>query len=308
MLVLTLVGEYGVIFCCSLIACEFIYFAIESSVHKKKWGILILKKPFLRFDLSVLACSIIIYTIFRLINPSVYVGNIPGSFLNFDPIFKTMFGHIYSGTSFSVARSYSGEILDNYFSFNLELDVFFYSMVIFICSFLLTLQFLLTFKKISKPFVHLFILCLFCLIISLPIGLTRHYQLTCNEICAHLDSRISFFGASIIISIFLLTITSYLQNIIVKKLIIILISFLIGGLSVNSYLENWHVAQNMRLYVSSWERAKQLACSSDQLIIDDALIKKIDPNNSVSFHPNFPIKDYWITFIKNWKESHNCAK
>jgi hypothetical protein len=294
----------------------------EASIHNnrvfktnnalyKKINILIKKKD-VRNDLCLILLFLIIYTVFGLAYPSYYSGNKISSEIQIFQIVKTLFGHIYGGTSLSAFFRYSKEIA--VFVLTMGTGQMVLSFLVFSGTFFLVIRVLTRMlnnpnlpmlKKASVPVILYGLF--FSFIVTIPLALTQKYQNWCVDInaCLFLDSRLSYFGFAVFVSGTLLYVLTR-SFLLFKETIVIFFALIISIFSVFTHINNVRIEKDMKKYVASWERAKIISdCAAEQDFPGFEYTHMIDPYGRISFHPGFNVENYWALYIQDLKSRNN---
>jgi len=277
----------------------------------KKIKNLILKRE-IRNDLCLILLFFIIYIGFGLIYPSYYAGNKISNDVQIFQIGKTLFGHIYGGTSFSSFFRYSKEIAAFFFTLGngeMVLSFLVFSGTCFLAIRVLTQIVnntnLPMLQKASVPLI--FYGLFFSFIVTIPVALTQKYQSWCVNVhaCLFLDSRLSFFGFAVFASGVLLYVLTR-GFLLFKKKIILFLALILSVFSAFTHINNLRIEKDMKNYVAGWDRARVISnCAAEEALLGFEYKHIIDPYGRISFHPGFNIENYWALYIQDLKSRNN---
>lgn len=311
-------SEYGFLYATTLIFCE--TFARMVSSHAGS------HKPFSTFltalihrdtlkDFLLIVLFLILYSGFRFIYPSDYEGNQISQQFRGLQFFKTLFGHIYGGTSLSALIRSSGSIivtLGHFGKIDWIVALSVVSMVFVLANISIT-QTLSQLRESHTTIRRLLIICFSgiasAVFLTIPIALTGKYQDWCQNInaCVFLDSRISYLGVGISLASLFLLLTIWLRSLIRIRYSALIVSLLISFGAGLTWLHNFHVERDMRDYVSAWDRAKILSCLTVEELDNLKLTEEIDPNVRISHHHDFDMDEYWEKYLKDQNAKLNCG-
>lgn len=313
-------GEYGFIFSIALIGTEFLTRVITRGVEKSGWTealIYWLRHPYVIKDYAIVVFFIVVYFGFRLLFPSFYGGNKITDDFQFVIFFKMIFGHIYGGTSIaSLVRNWE------YFGgFINELGYVEWVMLasVLFGTFLASVLALGDFEKKSgaKKLVYRYWLIagigLFsAVIVTIPVAIVAKYQSWCGDIntCIFADSRISYLGVGVFIAALIFgVVTDRSSNRRFRTVILIFMSSALAIFGTLTFLNNMRIKYDMENFVSGFERAKKMACLSDDELdkIGSAIPGVVEPVPRINFHPGFDINKYWIAYINSTKRHVDCG-
>lgn len=258
-------------------------------------------------DAVAFAACFAIYFSFRLLNPSVYQGNNPDGLDRFHETWTTVYMHIVSGTVYprlmdTLSAGYLAHTPDS---------------VLATGSIVAVLTFFV-FAAAAKPdyrsgaFLITVLVCtLAAIAITLPVALTSRFQNECvsGSSCTYLDVRLSLYTVGTVLTAALLTGYSALGGRMARRVATVAMAMVLAVLSLLTYLTNWHTRQNMKLFVSGWERATAIACVPALWSMDkSALAGLIEPVKRISHHPGFPMEDYWQAYVEDRSRHLDCDR
>ncbi|MDC7784335.1 hypothetical protein PQJ75_06625 [Rhodoplanes sp. TEM] len=264
-------------------------------------------------DIAPLVGVVLVYAVFRAAHPSSYEGNQLSPSLIGIPFFKTMLGHMFGGS----APGTITRMLDEYRrGGGGPSDWNWMSVAIVSFSTLGVARLVLRSEANdggARPryFVLVAIFLLAAMMVTAPVAIVEKYQNWCQAFvfCMFVDTRLSFVflggaGASFILGLNRIARTTSLSNAVTWSL-----AFLLAVLAALVFSRNTLLERDMRDYVSGWERAKLLACVSDDDL--DArrqeLPSLIEPRKRISFHPNFDVAAYWLAYVRSTRGRIDCG-
>lgn len=311
-------SEYGFLFALALIFCEIVArIALHHASSKHKGNSI-------RFGLAhrdtwkdffLIILFFCIYAGFRWAYPSSYEGNQLAKNFNTPLFLKTLFGHIYGGTSLpALARDVSSTL---YLARKMSIFDWTTSAAVFLLTLLLTRISLLQILKhpsdsswmIPRSIMIFFGGIAFAIIITVPIAMTGKYQDWCQHIntCIFLDSRISYLGIGASFAGLVLLISTWLKNISSPNLASLTIGLTISLGAFMTYAHNLSVQRDMKDFVSAWDRARTAACFSTDQLKNMNLSESIDPNHRINHHLDFDLNEYWEKYLKDQNQKLDCG-
>ncbi len=299
-----LYNEYAFVFGTGLLACEYIAkLALQVSKGQRYSSAAktITRQGTFWIDLASVGAALGIYIAFRLIHPSRYAGNVADGASNLVAMLGTILKHIYSGTIFP--RLDFGLLQSPYEQLIIAAALAAASLVI--------LLYAARSINPSRPWrLVALVAFLFSVYVTLPIAVTVKQQNWCaNRIsCGYVDSRIAYYGVVVLIcalAAWLLTARLERRSQLASR---VAVCGIIAGLSAATYLANWQRAQSMRAIVAGWERAAELACYPEFIpSSDELLLRLIDPQKLITFHPDYPKAAYWRAYIRDRQQVLSCV-
>jgi hypothetical protein len=312
-------SEYGFIFSVALIGTEFLTRVITRWVEKGRWMEALihwLHHQYVKKDFAIVLGFIMAYFGFRFLFPSAYSGNKITDNFQFFIFFKTLFGHIYGGTSIASlvrGREYFGDFLSGlgYVEWGMVASVLF-------GTFFASVFALVDLKKKcgAKELIYRYWLIagiglFFAVIVTIPVAIVAKYQSWCVDInaCAFVDSRISYLGVGVFIAALIFgVVSSHSGNRSSKAVIMVFISVALAIFGALTFLNNLRIRSDMNNFVSGFERANKMACLSDDDLhkISSSILSFIEPVPRINFHPGFNINKYWIDYINSARRRVDC--
>lgn len=295
MLFAMLINEFAFLFGSGLLLVELAAEVIRQ--RKLDW------RPYL-LDLSMMGLSLGIYIAFRRQFPSDYAGNIPDGVFNLTAMLKTLVGHVLSGSTLTQWFGDAPPMLPLAGKKQLLVAAVYGGLsgaVFFILS-----------KRVSlNPKAWLVTLAagLFAMYASIPTAITQKYQDWCLQgVCTYIDSRLSYFGLVICFGLFWLLLIHVLAGKpLLARMVRLVGACLLAGMAAHTFLHNEIVRSRMVDYAHAWERAQHLACAAADLSPGQPdLVKQIDPEGLVVYHPGFPAETYWANYMRYIKTERGC--
>lgn len=259
-------------------------------------------------DVTLLIITLCIYAMYRYNYPSQYAGVSPGGIFNLVDVMRTTIGHIYAGLS--LARLESFEIITSRF-LSLGYVALFLAIITGVLSAMITWYSLVLSVGKSLPWRSVIFALGFAVFVTLPLAVSIQYQNWCHGwfavSCGYLDSRISYIGIVVALALLILKITS-LSSGKVKFFCLRLLSASVVGLAASfTYINNTVAAIAMENRSQAWKRADVLTCKPEFLnTMKQNLHELIDNNNLISYHPGFPVSDYWNAYMLDRIKYLNC--
>lgn len=319
LLILFFVGlifsEYGFLFGLSLVASELVAkLAGVANDSTRCWRLITgcLKHPDLLKDGFALFLFLALYVGFRFYFPSAYDGNRISPELDVGLFAKTLWGHIYGGTSVASFVRYDSLIANQIIELSLTgwilISAVFFSTFYVLTKCLTALVSDLSFELNKK---RMYVCGLFgffvAALITAPVAMTAKYQSWCGDIdaCLFLDSRVSFLGVGLAVSALCLWFLGIKASPRSRRVMFISLAISAGG--ATSYLNNKRIAADMSEYSSAWVRGKQLACMSGDELSAVPISRIVDPKNRVSYHPGFDVELYWRQYLEEQRAYGDCG-
>jgi len=300
-------GEYGFLFGASLVASEYfsrtvqIFFQNTTSENASNHSFNV---KFFLVDASPLFIFLALYFGFRFAFPSSYDGNkIPDDF-NSALFAKTLFGHIYGGTSFASFFRNSLSILNyvrNIGILDITSVVVIFISTFYVSKYCLSGQIFCKELRSGETAVFATSGLLIAGFITAPLALTEKYQDWCDNLhsCVYLDSRVSFLGFGLICATLVFWALHFKQF---RESKITIISSIIAACGAMSFLTNKVIAQDMSDYSSAWDRAKLVGCFEDYYLPRAPISRLVDPRKRLNYHPWFDAERYWLMYSEEHKE------
>jgi hypothetical protein len=311
-----MLSEYGFLIGVSCMFAEASARTFRTAKTKNSfWGAILywLRHRYTLKDFFIAALFLLLYFGFRSIYPSNYAGNQLAADFHIAPFLKTLFGHIYGGTSLASFARYHSLIADSLSNISVVDGLF--TLVVFVGTFLVAnfcIQGIWHKDEFSLPtsgfLVTALIAFLCALIVTAPVAATGMKQSWCGNIhaCVFLDSRISYLAVGVFFSALLVSVIKLLTRARVNSAITIAASLLLSTAASVSYVNNKGVEMDMQEFAGAWERGKLLACGKDLIPRAVKISSIVDPLQRVSYHPGFDMDFYWSKYLEDQRLKRNC--
>lgn len=307
-------SEYGFIFGVSLVLAEYFARTLRVASGEKRFlraSLKWLRDRYFLKDWFLIALFLAFYIGFRSAYPSGYDGNKVSADFDIGMFAKTLFGHIYGGTSIASFDRYGSIVFNGVNNFQVK-DYFLLGMVFFGTYFVSRrcIVGIVSDRSLDFGRTQLIITAavgvLVALLITIPVALTAKYQSWCTEInaCIFLDSRISFLGVGVCIFSMLMYLLVHKSG---NSKLINLASLIVAFIAVASYANNKRISIDMDDYSSAWDIGKKIACVNEDQI-QHTLSNLVDPSKRISYHPNFDVEYYWIQYLKDQRSRTRCEQ
>jgi hypothetical protein len=301
-------SEYGFLFGLSLVVSEYFVRLIRvpsdgAGAKVRRAFIEFLRRPSFVKDVFAILFFLALYLGFRFVFPSSYDGNQISSDLDVAQFIKTLWGHIYGGTSIASFVRYDSLIVNQVINLGLR-DAFLLLLVSF-STFYVSKQCLAAFTYEDTFYLNkkVILACGLCglfvaTFITIPVALTAKYQGWCGDInsCIFLDSRVSYLGVGLIIIALCCFVLSLRSSF--NARLVIFASLAVAAIGATSYLNNKRIAADMGDYSSAWDRGKKLACVPEDELRYMPISRIVDPKQRLSYHPGFDREHYWLQYLK----------
>lgn len=242
------------------------------------------------------------YLIYRLAYPSQYPGNSPDGLFAFARFGETLLRHIWAGTIFAHLNE-SRAAAGTWVTMSSVLAGLFTAVAAG-----LTLS---RAAGLRAPLLVAAVALLLALYVTAPLAATEKQQGWCvdTNVCAYLDSRISYLGVAAAI----VAVTALLYRCLpfrpLRLLLTLGLSAGLGWMAAVANAQNWSVARDMAIDVATWGRAELLACHPELTPDDEVvLLRIIDPQSRVSFHPGFEPMDLWRKYMRHVAAGGGCPQ
>jgi hypothetical protein len=240
------------------------------------------------------------YVGFRAIYPSGYEGNVLDAAFDIQRVLATTFHRVWAGTIFShgLAPPLSAP-------WYLWLAA---AVVGIATTFALVLT-LPTIRSLPSPLLVITGCLAVILYVSFPLAANARQQRWCLEegACGYLDSRLSYLAVAVIALSVLAWVLRSLTWPILAKVFVVSVAVVLGILGAMTFLDSWQRGRTMHADAGAWRNANLLACYPDHQPASDALlVKMIDSDNRVPFHPGSDRAGYWRRYLRHEAGSVDC--
>jgi len=312
-------SEYGFLFGLSLMFAELLTRTLQSVDGDNKFLRSIshwLRHPYTLKDTFLVLLFMALYLGFRFVFPSAYDGNKVASDLRVDLIIKTLFGHVYGGTSIASFDRHACSII-SYLNKLVAMN-WFLVLLVFCGTFAVAIHLLRGLEHANRSswlahrFVSMALIGILCAcIVTLPVAMTGKYQSWCGSInsCLFLDSRISYFGVAVFLAgMVSLAVVCFGATRWSLNITTVIFSTVLACAASATYINNIYIESDMKRYVSAWDRARYLACLPENSLENFDLWSIVEPVRRVSYHPGFDVNHYWSSYIKNQRPKVHCEE
>ncbi len=239
-------------------------------------------------DVTCVAIVLAIYLGYRLLHPSTYEGNVLDGSLEVGRLLWTTVRHVFAG------MSVSHDLIP---ASDLPWWMWLAGLLVFATT-ALSLHLSLLEVRFRAPLPLIIGACAaMILYVSFPIAANGRQQRWCLEggACGYLDSRLSYLGVAVVVLATLTALARWHS----RRIVVSLATTTIALLAALTFMDNWWRSQAMRLDAEPWERADLLACNPALQPESDALLVRIvDPDGSVPFHPLTIRAPFWRRILQ----------
>jgi hypothetical protein len=251
-------------------------------------------------DVTIVSLALIAYLMYRRLHPSVYVGNVIDAGLEVGQLVETIARHILAGTIFSRGPFDIGSLPGE--AVPIVLLVGFLTAACLFCV-------LDDVRDLPSPVVTASASVLAAAFVTFPLAGNARQQVWCldNGACGWLDSRISYLAFAVIVICMIALVLRTLPNGRAALTVVAMVSGAIGLVAAMSYARNLHDGLAMAADAKAWERAANLACHPEVQSIDDrSLLRSIDPERLIRFHPTTDKVDFWRGYMESLRAVRPC--
>lgn len=251
-------------------------------------------------DLLAVILALVAYAAFRLAYPSTYVGNTLDSF-DLGRVSMTMLRRVYSGTSLG----------DGLFPWaSLPWYQAAVAAGVGAVTAVAVARSLRQAASLSSPLAICAGAFALMLYVTFPLAATTKQQFLCldRDACGYLDSRMAYLGVSVVVLSALAALWQWgARGRSVAPLTAVL-SLSFGYVGAATYAHNWERGEVAAQDSAPWSRANLLACHPNaQPQVDAVLMKSIDPESRVRFHPDYDRQLFWRRYLQYKSTATACA-
>lgn len=256
------------------------------------------RRPFL-YDAAIVALTLGAYVAYRRLHPSAYVGNVIDAGLDVGRVVETTVRHALAGTIFSreLIGFVPGEALPM-------------AVVVGILTAACLFAVLYDVRDLPSPVATALGSALALAYVTFPLAGNARQQVWCVDhgACGWLDSRISYLGFGVIVVCMIALVLRYMPNDRTATAVVAAISAATGLVAATAYARNLHDGLAMAADAKAWERAALLACYPEvQPAADLPLLRLIDPERRVRFHPGTDTAKFWRDYMRFLHTNRSCA-
>jgi len=255
------------------------------------------RRPFL-YDAAIVAFTLATYLAYRQFHPSVYAGNVIDAGFDVGRVVETTIRHTLAGTIFS------SEFLKS-----LPYEALPMAIVIGVLTAACLFAVLYDVRDLPLPLATALGSALAVAYVTFPLAANAQKQMWCVDhgACGWLDSRISYLGVGVIIVCMIAVVLRYMPNYRTTTAMVAVVSGSMGLIATTTYTRNLHDGLAMAADAKAWERAALLACyPAVQPAADLPLLRLIDPERLVRFHPGTDTARFWRDYMTFLRTSRSC--
>jgi uncharacterized membrane protein YidH (DUF202 family) len=150
-------------------------------------------------------------------------------------------------------------------------------------------------------------------LVTLSLAVVDKYHVWCQNIhaCLYLDSRMSFLGFGVALAglpILLAACFAHSGHAWLRQGLLGFLSIVIAVLASFTFLNNLWMEERMKRYVSPWERAQEVACTSTEVVGLPETARLGEERLLISHHTITDLGRYWSSYIKNRQEHGGCDR
>lgn len=251
------------------------------------------------YDAAIVVLVLVAYLAYRWLHPSVYPGNVIDAGLDVGRVAETTLRHALAGTIFSreLVSSLQGEALAT-------------AVVIGTLTAACLFAVLYDVRDLPSPLATALGSALAVAYVTFPVAGNARQQVWCvdNGACGWLDSRISYLGVAVILVCLVALVLRYMPNHRTTTVAVAVISGATGLVAATTYARNLHDGLAMAADAKAWERAALLVCNPEvQPGADLPLLRLIDPERRVRFHPGTDSAKFWRDYLNFLRANRSCA-
>ncbi|MFO1087436.1 MAG: hypothetical protein U1E21_23000 [Reyranellaceae bacterium] len=295
--------EFAFLLATALLAAEYA-FALAQSRHRgesvAKSLLSVAEQRSFFYDVAIVAVALFAYLAFRWIYPSSYDGNVIDAWFEFRRVVETTVRHVLAGTVFS------REIFE---VASLPREALPMAALVGILTALCLFAVLDDVRALPLPLVVAFFSVLAIAYVTFPLAGNAKQQDWCVDrgACGYLDSRISYLGFAVIIICLVALVLRLIPTYRVATALVAVISLATGLVAATTYARNVGDGLLMLADARSWQRADLLACYPDiQPAADRQLLKMIDPESGIRFHPEVDKAKFWRDYMRFVRDGRRC--
>lgn len=251
------------------------------------------------YDAAIVVLSLAAYLAYRHLHPSAYVGNVIDGALDVGRVVETTVRHALAGTIFSreLVMSLPREAVPT-------------AMVVGILTTACLFAVLYDVRDLPSPLATALGAALAVAYVTFPVAGNARQQVWCVDhgSCGWLDSRISYLGFAVIVICMIALVLRYMPGHRTATAVVAVISGATGLVAATAYARNHHDGLTMAADAKAWERAALLACYPEiQPAADLPLLRLIDPERRVRFHPGTDTAKFWRDYMRFLRTHRSCS-
>jgi hypothetical protein len=261
----------------------------------------LIREPIARYDALSVGFFLVAYLSWRATHPSSYEGNVLDGAFEIGRVLATTFHRVWAGTIFSH---------DLIPPLSAARGLWLAAAIVGIatsCGLVLSLP---AIRSLPSPLVVAAGAIVAILYISFPLAANARQQHWClvDGACAYLDSRLSYLAAVVIVLCALAWALRSLARPILAEAFVVSVSVILGVIAALTFMDSWQRGRTMHADAAAWRNAALLACYPDhQPVSDDLLLRMIDGEKRVTFHPHVDRPAFWRRYLSYTAGSRDCS-
>jgi len=252
------------------------------------------------YDVGLVLLALLAYLAYRWAHPSQYIGNVIDAGLEIARVGETTVRHVLAGTVFS------RDILD---VTSLPRDSLPMAALVGVLTTACLVAVLHQVRNLPSPLSIALGSALAIAYVTFPLAGNARQQVWCVDsgACGYLDSRISYLGFGVIVICLGALVLRRMPTPRAARLAVVVIAVTTGLIAATTYARNLRDGLDMKVEGWTWERAALLACyPEEQPAADSQLLRLIDPEKRVRFHPGADKARFWREYMRFVREDGQC--
>lgn len=261
----------------------------------------LMRQRIARFDALSVGLVLVAYFSWRMIHPSSYEGNMLDGAFEIGRLLATTFHRVWAGTTFSH---------DLIAPLSVSRDMWLAAAVVGIATSCGLVLFLPAIRSLPSPVMVAAGAVAVILYISFPLAANARQQRWCLEqgACGYLDSRLSYLAAVVIVLCGIAWALRSLTQPMLARAFVVSVSVILGLVAALTFIDGWQRGRTMHADAGAWRNANLLACYPDrQPASDDLLLRMIDGEKRVTFHPGTDRAAFWRRYLGHVSASRDCS-
>ena len=251
-------------------------------------------------DVALVTLALLAYVAYRWAHPSQYIGNVIDAGLEAARVVETTVRHVLAGTVFS------RDILD---VGSLPRDALPMAALAGVLTTACLVAVLYEVRDLPSPLMVALGAALAIAYVTFPLAGNARQQVWCVDsgACGYLDSRISYLGFGVIVVCLSALALRLMPTSKAMRLAVLVMAVMTGLIAATTYARNLSDGLDMKVDGWTWERAALLACYPEEhSAADNQLLRLIDPEKRVRFHPGANKAQFWREYMKFVLEDRQC--
>ena len=252
------------------------------------------------WDVALVTFALLAYLAYRWAHPSQYIGNVIDAGLEAARVIETTVRHVLAGTIFS------RDILD---VTSLPRDALPMAALAGVLTTACLVAVLHEVRDLPSPFMVALGSALAIAYVTFPLAGNARQQVWCVDsgACGYLDSRIAYLGFGVIVICLGALVLRQMPTPRAARLAVVVVSVTTGLIAATTYARNLRDGLDMKVDGWTWERAALLACyPEEQPATDSQLLRLIDAEKRVRFHPGADKTQFWRAYMRFVLEDGQC--